>query len=80
MEANTQINYKGYRAAYRIVSLDSIYYRAELLNFSGFATENPPPHINFISDNNRAIASSDVINIVRELLIQLRSCTTQCLY
>lgn len=72
MEVNTQINFNGYRADYKVVSLNAVYYQAVLLSFSGITSENPPPQINFVNDNNRAIASSDVIKIARELLIQLR--------
>jgi hypothetical protein len=76
MEISTQISYNGYRAGYKITSLNSVYYHAELTNFSGLQSENPPIQINFIKVNNRAIASSDVIRVVRDLLKELQSKTS----
>ena len=51
MEISTQINYNGYRANYKITTLNSIFYHAELTEFSGVDTEIPPSRINFIKIN-----------------------------
>jgi hypothetical protein len=78
MDVSTQISYNGHRANYKITSLNSVYYHAELTDFSGLQTENenPPSQIGFIKVNDRAIASSDVISVVRDLLKELQSKTS----
>lgn len=68
MEISAQVNYNGYRANYKITSVNSVFYHVELIHFSGFPTENPPTEFNFIKANDQIIASSDVIKIVRDLL------------
>jgi hypothetical protein len=73
MEISAQINYNGYRANYKITSLNSVYYHAELTGFSGLPMEHPPSQLDFIKVNDRAIANSDVITIVRDLVKELRS-------
>jgi hypothetical protein len=73
MEITTQISYNGYRADYKITSLNSICYHAELTDFSGLQMEHPPTQINFIKVNGRAIASSDVIKVVRDLLKKIQT-------
>lgn len=73
MEITTQISYNGYRADYKITSLNSVYYHAQLTDFSGRQTEHPPTQINFIQVNDRTIASSDVIKVVRDLLKELQT-------
>jgi hypothetical protein len=73
METTTQISYNGYRAYYKITSLNSTYYRAELTGFSGIDTEQPPATISFVNVNQRPIASADVINVVKDLLKQIGS-------
>ena len=73
MEISIRISYNGYRAHYKITSLNSIYYHAELIGFSGLQAENPPSPINFIRVNDRVIASSDVIVVVRDLLKEVQT-------
>jgi hypothetical protein len=71
MELTAQISYKGYPAEYKLTSFDSVYFYAELTCFSGAETESAPDQINFIKVNGRAIANSDVIELVRELVKDL---------
>jgi hypothetical protein len=71
MEVSTQISFNGYRAYYKITSFNSTFYRAELTEFSGIGTEQPPLTINFIKVNQRPIASADVITLVKDLLKQM---------
>jgi hypothetical protein len=73
MEITIQISYKGYRADYKITSLNSVYHHAQLMDFSGLQSEYPPAQINFIRTNNRAIASSDVITVARDLVKELKA-------
>ena len=68
MEVCTQISYNGYRADYRITSFNFLLFRAELTAFSGFEQELPPKEINFIHDNGRTIASSDVMVVANDIL------------
>ena len=68
MEISAELNYNGYKANYKITSVNSIFYHAELIHFTWFPTENPPSEFNFIKVNDQIIASSDVIKIVRDLL------------
>ncbi|MBO9684526.1 MAG: hypothetical protein J7502_17975 [Flavisolibacter sp.] len=78
MEVSTQISYKGYRADYKITSFNSIIYHAELVEFSGATNEYPPEQFHFVKINDRAIASSDVICIAKDILKEIQQ--SLCLY
>ena len=69
MEVHSQVSYNGYRADYKIISINSIFFYASLIDFSGSEAATPPRQIHFICENNRTIASSDVIRIARDLLL-----------
>ncbi len=73
IQVQIQISHNGYRANYTINSIDSIFFQAELDAFSGQGVENLPEEINFVHDNNRTIASSDVISIAKDLLKEMSS-------
>lgn len=73
MEVSAQISYKGYRAYYKITTLNSTFYRAELTDFSGVNNDYPPSLINFVRVNERPIASADVIHVVKDLLKQIHA-------
>jgi hypothetical protein len=67
MEISVHISYNGYRAEYKIDSFNSMFFHAELINYSGLLNEKPPFSLNFIKIDEQVIASSDTITVAREL-------------
>lgn len=82
MEASAQTSYHGFKASYKITSLNRVRFHAVLTDFSGIRTDVPPVQIDFTYYNckttiinyaQRTIAKSVVVNIANALMSELFS-------